>query len=343
MKLIPRSSRAYWLVIVSILTLAAAGLSRAPGARVPVGPHAVFTVTRRDLGAVNAGATASMTFPLRNDGDRPLHIFSVEGDCGCVKPEFPRIVPAGKSAAITARFEAEALWDGLVEKGLRVKSDDPTQPEIKLAVAARVIPFIAMKPGSPLIIPHQRGQTYRHEILLTPRADSKLGISNPRSDSPLVKTTLTPPAAGDRTRTYRLHLTIGPCNQPGDFSATVKMDTTEQRLAERWFVVVGLAQSGPVASPREVSLSGLRATGAGQELARLQVFARTGELHLKSVETGSRLLRAKIEPRIPARVYDVVVTAAERLKPGPLETTLRIRTDDPKSPVLAVPFNATVQ
>jgi hypothetical protein len=331
------------IAALSAAALAAGSALAAAGALAGRGPHAVFTVTRKELGAVKAGASVSLAFPVRNDGDRPLRLLSVDGDCGCITAEYPRTVPAGRSAEIRARFEPLAPWDGPVEKGLVVRSDDPAQPEIKLAIVANVVPFIAMQPGSPLVLQYARGKTYQREIRLTPRPDSPLGLSNARSTSPLVKAVLVPPAAGDRARTYRLRLTIGPCDQPGDFNATVKMDTTEQRLGERWYAVVGLALSGPVASPREVFLASVRPTGPGQELARVQVFSRTGSLRLKGVETGSRLLRATVETHSPSHAYEVRLSATGRLKSGPLQTTLRIRTDDPSVPVLSVPFSATVQ
>ncbi|MFN3653098.1 MAG: DUF1573 domain-containing protein [Armatimonadota bacterium] len=331
------------IAALALVVYAGARVLLAPRPRSVSGPRAVFAATRRDLGRVPAGESVALGFPLRNDGSQDLEIRSVEGDCGCVTSEFPRLVAPGGSAEIRGRFEPEAHWDGLVEKQLLVRTNDPTQPELKLAVAATVVPFIAMEPGGPLIVPYEPGRSYQREVRLVPRKGSPVGISSPQCDSPLVRAALLPPEPGDTARAYRLRLTIGPGPAPGDFNATVRMDTTEARLPQCWLAVVGLAQRGPVVSPRELSVPSLQPTGSGQELGRIQLFTRTGQLQLKRIETGSRLLRASVEPSTPGQFYDVTLTAAERLQPGLLSTTLRFHTDSPVAPVVSVPVRVTVQ
>lgn len=323
--------------------LAALGAAAASAQRADPGPRIVFSTTRGDLGRVDAGGSARLTFPFRNSGARPLRILAVEGDCGCITPEYPKTVAPGKSAVLTALFEAQPGWGGKIERSLRVRTDDPVQPEVKLSVVVDIVPFVQMDPCSPLQLFYRPGQVYRKTVRLTPRAGSKLGLSNPSTNSPLIKARLDPPAAGDSKRAYTLHLTIGPRAQPGDFSATVKVQTTEPSYSEAWLAVTGLAEIGPVVNPSEISLPTVRPGPEGQEVARLQVFTRRGRLKLLSVNTGTPALRAERVEKTPGYFYEVSLRTTALWKSGVIASTIQVRTDDPKTPVVKVPFHATAQ
>ena len=307
------------------------------------GPRAVFETARKDIGSLKAGETAQLSFPLRNEGGQTLQLLSVEGGCGCLTPEYPRTIPAGGSGEIRIVFEPQLLWSGEMEKQVKVTTNDPSQPEAQLVVAAEVIPVVAMEPRSPLVIQYKPGETYRREIRLTPRADRSMTISSPEPDSPLVKAEVVPPPAGDRARTHLLRLAIGPYAGPGDMNTTVRLATTDPKVPRVDVVVVGLAQSGVVVSPRNVLLPMLKPESAGQEIARLQVFARSGGLKLLGVETGSPSLKAEVTAKTPGQFYDVVLRYTGGAKKGSLETTIRVRTDDKRFPTVSVPFDTVVQ
>src|SRR5437764_557966 len=94
----------------------------APG---PAGPHAAFDQLSLDLGRVLPEGGKTAMFTLRNDGSAPLHLSEVRGDCGCLTPEFPRVLAAGDKGRVAIRFQPSALQDGQVERHVRVATDDP--------------------------------------------------------------------------------------------------------------------------------------------------------------------------------------------------------------------------
>lgn len=308
-----------------------------------VGPGLIVEPAHVKAGRINAGEKKVLRFRMRNVGPRPLKIRSVEGDCGCLTAEYPRQLAAGAKAEIKAHLEALPLWAGPTHRGLTVITDDPVQPRLRLRVSADVVPHLAVEPRGQVVVPVQPGAAARREIRLTPRAGSRLRITKAVSDTSLVKAVLVPPAAGDRSRTYRLKLTLGPHAQPGDFGGTVHLTTT-QRDVEDWPITVrGQAASGPVVIPQRVLLPIVRREEAAGNLARLRVFNRSGAIRVLSVETGTPRLKAEVEPTATNRSHRVIVRASGRLSPGTLATTLRIRTDDARFPVVSVPFHATVQ
>jgi hypothetical protein len=292
------------------------------------------------VGDVQVEKGADVSFPITNNGKAPLHILSAEGECGCLTPHFPPVIGPGRSAEIRVHFEPQPLWSGKVEKGVKVKTDDPTQPEARLVLAGNVVPYIRTDPQSPLVINTKRGETYTRDLRLIPRPGHSVSISNPVSDSPFVKATLGSP---DRDRAYPLHLKIGPMIQTGDLTARIELATTEPKVPELPVIIVALAQNGPVVSPRELSVSTVSPAHQGKELTRLQVFTRGGELRILSVNTGNPGLEAEIKPESAGHFYDVVLRYAGGWKSGPVAARIKIRTDDRSAPVLTVPFSATVQ
>lgn len=299
--------------------------------------------SRAKLGKVKAGQSAVARFKLRNTGSQPLKIRTVDGDCGCLTPEFPRVIPANGTGELKVRFEPFAIWSGVMVKHVTVRPEDRSQPDLKLDLVADVVPFVKIEPRRTLTVPIRPGEVVKRELSLVPRAGSTLRITKAESQSPLVKAVLVPPAAGDRTRTHKLKLTIGPNRTPGDFSAAVTVRTTEPRIAELPVQIRGQASAGPVVIPGQLMLATVRPDQASQTLARLRVFSREGPLRVLSVDPGTPALRTEIQARQAGRFYSVLVRPAGRLRSGVLQAKIRIKTDHPKFPVVTVPFHATVQ
>ena len=332
-----RKSSILRVAVLSGVAAGGWGLARAAG-----GPHAAFARTVVDLGPVKAAESARLSFPLRNTGSAPLEILSVDGDCGCIRPSFPKRVPAGGSAAIDGVFEAEPMWGGKMEKTLRVRTNDASQGEIRLTVKMDVVPFVRMEPRTPLVLQFDPGKTYTQDVVLTPRAGGNIRLSSPKCEQSFVHASLLPASAQDGKGSQRLRLTVGPVTQPGDFTATVKLATTEPKLPEAWFVIAGLAKSGPVVSPAQVVLPSRSAGEMAGELARVQVLCRTGSVRVLGVETGTPFLKAEVVEKAPGHLSEVVVRGTGRPKPGPLRASLKLRTDYKATPVVQVPFSVVV-
>src|SRR5207244_8973230 len=108
----------------------------------------------------------------------------------------------------------------------------------------------------------------------------KVSISGPVDPVPLVRAKLDPPAPGDKRGAYHLHVEIGPFPGPGDITSNLQLATTDPNIPRLPVVVVALAASGPVVSPRQIYLMNLAAGDKGKDAAHLQVFTRSGQLHL---------------------------------------------------------------
>lgn len=288
-----------------------------------------------------ADQDTKVTFPLHNKGGRTLRIYEVHADCGCTTVEYPQLVKPGETVQLRGVFHPASVWSGKLEKGLTVRTNDPRSPETRLTFFADVIPLIRMTPQSPFVLNFQRGEVYHQTFKLTPRGGRPVRISVPKSDNPLVKAELGQPHDEGGEWTYPLYLTLGPQNQPGDFSARVLMDTTDARISVLPLTVVGFAKTGPVATPTTLAPPAFT-PHEGSEVTRFQVFTRKGKLKLNGVETGDPALEAEIIPRTPDQFYEVALKYRGGWKDGSVSRTVRVKTDDPSAPILSIPFSVTV-
>jgi hypothetical protein len=307
-------------------------------------PKAEFPKKEASLGKVNAGDGIDLRFPVRNAGGKPLHILAVDRTCGCVSPQFPPVVQGRSTGEIAVRFEPLVTWSGHVEKELTVHTDDPGAPETKLKLLADILPLLQMEPQNPLQVMVKPGEVYHKEMSLIPRAGSHLKVTKVETDSPILHVELAPPAAGDKTEASHLKITVGPMTKSGDTIATIRLYTTDAKMSQTSVVVAALALEGPVINPREITFSGLDPGQKGKEITQLQVFTRSGEINVLGVDTGTPLLTAKVIPTTPNHMYSVSLRQAKEWKSGSRITSrIKVKTNDPKEPVLTVPFDVTVR
>ncbi len=96
--------------------------------------------TQQDLGKIKKGQTVQVSYTLKNTGDKPLVISSVEPGCGCTvaeKPEKP-IMP-GKEEKIVANFNTENQAVGTQIKNITVRANTKPLTNYLLGFTAEVV------------------------------------------------------------------------------------------------------------------------------------------------------------------------------------------------------------
>lgn len=331
--------------------IALAGCARAPASTAPGGSvaarrpaasgQAVFDVTRQSLGDVPTGESRDTRFPVRNVGSGRLTFLEVTGGCGCLTVDHPTTLAPGATGQITVRFQPQPTWQGSMVKTIRVRTDDPRQPEISLSVHANVVPYVRLEPPSPVTVRYRPGQTIERVVELIPREGLAIRFDRPVSDHPLVRARLVPPTR--RSRNYRLHLTMGPLPAPGDLLARVDVPCSDARIGSVPVVISALAEEGPVIVPRRLVIPILRAGEVGRSVGRIQVLTRSGRLRL--LEAVSEAPELELKPRAVREggFYEVDVRYRGGWRPGAVQTKIRLRLDDRAVSTFEIPVSAAVQ
>jgi hypothetical protein len=111
------------------------------------GPRLQFETTEHDFGKINAGDIVSCEFRFTNTGLGPLEILEVKTSCGCTTTsgKDQQSLTAGQTGVIPVRFNSRG-FSGTVHKTVRVKSNDPSQPDHLLRFKANVWTPIQLEP-----------------------------------------------------------------------------------------------------------------------------------------------------------------------------------------------------
>ena len=100
-------------------------------------PKMEFIQTVHDFGELEAGQKVEVEFEFQNTGNMPLQIFSAQGSCGCVVPEYPK-----KALETAERGKIKVVFNSKGKKGpqrktITLKTNLP-QEKVELLILAEV-------------------------------------------------------------------------------------------------------------------------------------------------------------------------------------------------------------
>jgi hypothetical protein len=89
-----------------------------------------------DFGEVEQGEVATVQLPVRNTGQKDLHITSVTTSCGCTSATVePTTVPPNTDGVLTINYDSGVHPDkGPIWRIVYIASDDPDTPEAKVEI-----------------------------------------------------------------------------------------------------------------------------------------------------------------------------------------------------------------
>lgn len=109
-------------------------------------PRIVFEKTVHDFGQIDPGSTLRCEFKFKNSGNALLKIGKVRAPCGCTVPELKKKqYEPGETGTLKVRYHA-SIRPGPATKHIFVPSNDPENPEVKLAVKSEVVEKVNVKP-----------------------------------------------------------------------------------------------------------------------------------------------------------------------------------------------------
>ncbi len=123
--------------IAALLCIAlSAGAGAATGPRLSVFPKKI------DFGVQPRGRTFEGAFELKNVGDQPLEIKEVETNCGCVASTYDKVViQPGELFEFGFSLNTTELGDAII----KLKLNDPTQPQVILPIHISVLQEVEME------------------------------------------------------------------------------------------------------------------------------------------------------------------------------------------------------
>ena len=302
----------------------------------PAAPAIRFISTVYNFGKVDGDSEVDCTFQFVNEGTGMLEVTSVAPSCGCMKTMgWDRRVESGQTGMVAIRYNS-AHYTGDFAKSVSVTCNDPNQPTIALEIKGIVWRPIEIKPPSAVL-------NLSAEVPSTAAAVQLIS----HLDEPLLLTDLmvSGPSVSVQVQT----------NQPGkEFQVVIQSPLPAPPSSQQGHITVRFSSTNapPVILPIYVNvLPVLMAIPAQIKLPFLPLAGDfTNKFWVRNNGTNDLVLS---DPRVNADRVQV------QIKPDPASTTplsviaifssgfdippgsnleLRLKTNDPLFPYLAVPI-----
>ncbi len=326
-------------------------------------PRLTIVEPIKDYGTISKGEKLDWAFVIKNTGDADLQIISAKPGCGCTVADFDKVIKPGESGKVTAHVDTTAFV-GPIAKTVTLETNDLTTPTSQLTIHAIVKPYVEAFPAGFVRFNLLQGEAESQNVILYSEEEEPFAVTkvelpiDPTTNEPVKWVNATyekiatdadkaPNVGRPGQDQYKVKITVGgPEAKLGPLSDKVHIITTSKHQPD-YFVSI----SGVVRPPFRVEPTVLNFG----EVSPVDVAAtRTVILHSNNLRAPESFVVSRVESSIPTVVssvkptankgeYEVTLQIAKDAKPGDVDGTVKIYTNDKMSPVVTVPMKATIK
>jgi hypothetical protein len=308
----------------------------------------------KDYGTIPKGEKLDWSFVVKNTGDADLQITAAKPGCGCTVADFDKVIKPGETGKVTAHVDTTA-FAGPIAKTVTLETNDLTTPTAQLTIHAIVKPYVEAFPAGFVRFNLLQGETDAQVVTLYSEEDEPFQVTNIEVPGDWVKATFEKAAEGDKAPNvgrpgqdqYRVKITVGgPDAKLGPLADKVHIITNSKHQPDYFISISGVIRPPFRIEPTvlnfgEVSPSDVAAT-------------RMVMLHSNNLRAPESFVVFKAESSVPTVVtsvkagankgeFEVTLQIAKDAKPGDIDGTVKIFTNDAVNPVVTVPMKATVK
>lgn len=306
-------------------------------------PKAVVERPLVDLGTVGLGANPEVEFTIRNDGPGTLELAVERMPRGIELKHLDRTASAAGSAAVrvvldTFRVGAEREWR------IALRTNEPEQPIVELAVRAEVREVLALDPPAARFTFVQFGPEGGTSHVLTALDGTDIDVAGVESPFPFLTTSLRELTGAARRadtpgRQWQVSLTIAKNAPVGPIGGHVLIRTNHPVQPTAYLPVTGFVRPLFAVTPPTVNLGTVSAAPDDRPLVTLVVrnFG-TDAIEVVRAECSNPALTTTILEVEAGHTWRVQVRSApDAPAAGSLAGTIRILTKSVDVPELTVP------
>jgi Protein of unknown function (DUF1573) len=325
-------------------------------------PRLTIVEPIKDYGTIPKGEKLDWSFVVKNTGDADLQIIAAKPGCGCTVADFDKVIKPGETGKVTAHVDTTA-FAGPIAKTVTLETNDPTTPTSQLTIHAIVKPYVEAFPAGFVRYNLLQGEADTQTVTLYSEEEEPFQVTkielpvDPTTNAPVKWATATFEKAAEADKApnvgrpgqdqYRVKITVGGTDAKlGPLSDKVHIITTSKHQPDYYVSI-----SGVIRPPFRVEPTALNFG----EVSPADVAAtRTVMLHSNNLRAPESFVVSKAESSVSAVVtsvkpsankgeYEVTLQIAKDAKPGDLDGTVKIYTNDKMSPVVTVPMKATIK
>jgi hypothetical protein len=325
-------------------------------------PRLTIVEPVKDYGTIAKGEKLDWSFLVKNTGDSDLQIIAAKPACGCTVADFDKVIKPGETGKVTAHVDTTA-FAGPIAKTVTLETNDPTTPTSQLTIHAIVKPYVEAFPAGFVRFNMLQGEAESQSVMLYSEEDAPFQVTkvdvpiDPTTNEPAkwVKVTYDKVAEADKAPNvgrpgqdqYRVNITVGgPDAHVGALGEKVHITTNSTHQPDYYVSVSGVIRPSIRVEPSSLNFG---------EVTPNDVSAtRMVMLHSNNLKTPEAFVVSKAQSSVPAVVtsvkpgankgdYEVTLQIAKDAKPGDVDGTVTIFTNDTVNPLVKVPVKATIK
>ncbi|MGH7915036.1 MAG: DUF1573 domain-containing protein, partial [Candidatus Binataceae bacterium] len=308
-------------------------LGQETGAAAAGAPKAEVAQPAYNFGTALSGPSINHVFMIKNAGNAPLEIRSVNSSCGCTaaRPSKTILAPgevATIAASVDTRFE-----QGHNLSVVTLTTNDPAHASLQLKIEGVIKPQVAAQPMDIDFGNVHHGNAAAREVIISDMVGSTgFALKSIKNASPYIKVTQS--ARTDGKPGALLHVALSPSMPPGPISDTLRIETSRAPLR---VAILGVVTGDLIVKPNQVSFGILAHHQGAVRIVRL-TNQGSHTINVLGVESTSNSVFARVAPVTPGKEYKLTVALRPNTPDGQIRGALTIRTDDPQQATLTVPY-----
>lgn len=308
----------------------------------------------KEYGEVPKGEKLDWSFVIKNTGEGDLQILAAKPGCGCTVADFDKVIKPGQSGKVTAHIDTTA-FAGPISKTVSIETSDLSTPEAVLTIHATVKPFVEAFPAGFVRFNMLQGDAETQSITLYSDEEDPFDIVHIDTPGEFVKVVphkIEDPnsrvqAGRANQNQYRLDITVGgPDAKIGPLAEKIHIATNSKHQPDYFVSVTGVIRPTYRVEPSAVNFGEVAPTDPS---ATRGVILRSNSLkapemfNVTKAETTIPGVTALVKPTDHKGEYEVTLQVAKDAKPGDLDGTVTIYTNDKITPVVTLPVKGVVK
>jgi hypothetical protein len=318
-------------------------------------PRLTIVEPVKDYGTIPKGEKLDWSFVVKNTGDSDLQIIAAKPGCGCTVADFDKVIKPGETGKVTAHVDT-AAFAGPIAKTVTLETNDPTTPTSQLTIHAVVKPYVEAFPAGFVRFNLLQGDADSQTVTLYSEEDEPFQVTKIETPGDWVKATFdkvtsdsdkAPNVGRPGQDQYKVKITVGgPDAKIGPLADKVHIITNSTHQPDYYISISGVVRPTFRVEPSALNFG--EVTPADVAATRMVM------LHSNNLKTPEAFVVSKAESSVPAVVtsvkpgankgeYEVTLQIAKDAKPGDVDGTVTIYTNDKVNPVVTVPMKATIK
>jgi Protein of unknown function (DUF1573) len=294
-----------------------------------------------DAGRVLKGSVIEHAFVVVNEGDSPLVIDEIQLTPPIAMTGATPSIAPGEQGTIRVRVDTSAV-SGAFEGQIVASVNDPERPRLTLKVAATVYPSIEVVPRPAFFLVADRGQTSEQSLEIVNHGSDPVRIERVESAADRFTTRVDTVEDGRR---YRLTLVFNARGTGGRRTDPILITTSSPATPTLTIAANTFVRDRVYTFPESVDFGSIPVAALDDDAELLRTFTQTLMVYRKGhpgfevkVTTDVAALKIDAAQGPGGDQWQITMSLnAELVKPGVLNGSIFIETNDPEFPRLKVP------